>query len=206
MLFLISLEAKFPHWGKNGFGCVFLFFVICCSICPQNTSLISANETTAGNSMRLNPHIQYYSTVYVISMGMALILKTMRGLVFVKVSFLRDPCHMLRPLHHWWTLKAAVAFDRKFRNPAGLSLSSFVHAHGPRAVIENSSGLNPFICPLPCSALQQACWCMCVSQETHIRGWKEGRMCVRVRSPTGARPCFRANRSWHRIAEVRSPH
>lgn len=37
-------------------------------------------------SMRLNPHIQYYSTVYVISMGAALLLKTMRGLVFVKVS------------------------------------------------------------------------------------------------------------------------
>lgn len=36
--------------------------------------------------MRLNPHIQYYSTVYVISMGAALLLKTMRGLVFVKVS------------------------------------------------------------------------------------------------------------------------
>lgn len=40
----------------------------------------------AGNSMRLNPHIQYYSTVYVVSMGAALLLKTMRGLVFVKVS------------------------------------------------------------------------------------------------------------------------
>lgn len=37
-------------------------------------------------SMRLNPHIQYYSTVYVISMGAALLLKTVRGLVFVKVS------------------------------------------------------------------------------------------------------------------------
>uniref|UniRef100_A0A4W6BT59 ATP-binding cassette sub-family C member 5 n=1 Tax=Lates calcarifer TaxID=8187 RepID=A0A4W6BT59_LATCA len=38
------------------------------------------------NSMRLNPHIQYYSTIYVISMGAALLLKTVRGLVFVKVS------------------------------------------------------------------------------------------------------------------------
>uniref|UniRef100_A0A8D3DJ25 ATP-binding cassette sub-family C member 5 n=1 Tax=Scophthalmus maximus TaxID=52904 RepID=A0A8D3DJ25_SCOMX len=50
-----------------------------------NTSLFSVNETMAGNSMRLNPHIQYYSTVYVVSMGAALLLKTMRGLVFVKV-------------------------------------------------------------------------------------------------------------------------
>uniref|UniRef100_A0A8C7XQX2 ATP-binding cassette sub-family C member 5 n=1 Tax=Oryzias sinensis TaxID=183150 RepID=A0A8C7XQX2_9TELE len=51
-----------------------------------NTSLISENETTASDSMRLNPHIQYYSTVYVISMGAALLLKTVRGLVFVKCT------------------------------------------------------------------------------------------------------------------------
>lgn len=40
----------------------------------------------ASNSMRLNPHIQYYSAVYIGSMGAALLLKTMRGLVFIKVS------------------------------------------------------------------------------------------------------------------------
>ncbi|XP_036934103.1 multidrug resistance-associated protein 5 isoform X3 [Acanthopagrus latus] len=51
-----------------------------------NTSLILVNETTAGNSMRLNPHIRYYSTIYVVSMGAALLLKTMRGLVFVKCT------------------------------------------------------------------------------------------------------------------------
>lgn len=39
------------------------------------------------HSMTLNPHIQYYSTVYVVSMAAALLLKTLRGLVFVKVSF-----------------------------------------------------------------------------------------------------------------------
>ncbi|XP_033489127.2 ATP-binding cassette sub-family C member 5 [Epinephelus lanceolatus] len=51
-----------------------------------NTSLILVNETMASNSMRLNPHIRYYSTVYVVSMGAALLLKTMRGLVFVKCT------------------------------------------------------------------------------------------------------------------------
>ncbi|XP_037531128.1 multidrug resistance-associated protein 5 [Nematolebias whitei] len=51
-----------------------------------NTSLISGNETVASTSMRLNPHIQYYSTVYVISMGATLLLKTVRGLVFVKCT------------------------------------------------------------------------------------------------------------------------
>ncbi|XP_076005263.1 ATP-binding cassette sub-family C member 5 [Genypterus blacodes] len=51
-----------------------------------NTPLILANETMDSNSMRLNPDIQYYSTVYVLSMGAALVLKTMRGLVFVKCT------------------------------------------------------------------------------------------------------------------------
>ncbi|CAL8356041.1 unnamed protein product [Merluccius merluccius] len=52
-----------------------------------NTSLISANETTTENSsMRLNPYISYYSTVYILSMAAALLLKTTRGLVFVKCT------------------------------------------------------------------------------------------------------------------------
>ncbi|XP_077388699.1 ATP-binding cassette sub-family C member 5 isoform X2 [Festucalex cinctus] len=59
------------HWIQQGSG---------------NASLISANETMAKDSMRLNPHIQFYSTVYVISMGAALFLKTIRGLVFVKCT------------------------------------------------------------------------------------------------------------------------
>ncbi|XP_077434312.1 ATP-binding cassette sub-family C member 5 [Vanacampus margaritifer] len=59
------------HWIRQGSG---------------NASLISANETMAKDSMRLNPHIQFYSTVYVISMGAALFLKTIRGLVFVKCT------------------------------------------------------------------------------------------------------------------------
>lgn len=55
------------------------------SLSLQNSSLLQANETAESDSMRLNPHIQYYSRVYVLSMGAALFLKTVRGLVFVKV-------------------------------------------------------------------------------------------------------------------------
>lgn len=51
----------------------------------QNSSLLQGNETAESDSMRLNPHVQYYSRVYVLSMGAALFLKTVRGLVFVKV-------------------------------------------------------------------------------------------------------------------------
>ncbi|KAL3044579.1 multidrug resistance-associated protein 5 [Trematomus bernacchii] len=84
------------HWIRQGSG---------------NTSLISENETMASNSMRLNPHIQYYSTVYVASMGASLLLKTMRGLVFVKctvkaASVLHDKLFrqlLLSPMHFFDT-------------------------------------------------------------------------------------------------------
>ncbi|XP_052005239.1 ATP-binding cassette sub-family C member 5-like [Xyrauchen texanus] len=59
------------HWIRQGSG---------------NSSLLQGNETIESDSMRLNPHIQYYSRVYVLSMGAALFLKTVRGLVFVKCT------------------------------------------------------------------------------------------------------------------------
>uniref|UniRef100_A0A671R9U2 Si:ch211-221f10.2 n=1 Tax=Sinocyclocheilus anshuiensis TaxID=1608454 RepID=A0A671R9U2_9TELE len=59
------------HWIRQGSG---------------NSSLLQANQTAESDSMRLNPHIQYYSRVYVLSMGAALFLKTVRGLVFVKCT------------------------------------------------------------------------------------------------------------------------
>ncbi|XP_061690972.1 ATP-binding cassette sub-family C member 5 isoform X1 [Syngnathoides biaculeatus] len=59
------------HWIKQGCG---------------NASLISGNETMVKDSMRLNPHIQFYSTVYILSMGAALFIKTIRGVVFVKCT------------------------------------------------------------------------------------------------------------------------
>ncbi|XP_061748109.1 ATP-binding cassette sub-family C member 5 isoform X2 [Nerophis ophidion] len=59
------------HWINQGSG---------------NASLISVNETKVEDSMTLNPHIQFYSIVYVVSMGAALLLKTIRGLVFVKCT------------------------------------------------------------------------------------------------------------------------
>lgn len=81
----------------------FPFFLFCCPTFSQNTSSFLVNETTADNSMRLNPHIRYYSTVYVASMAAALVLKTMRGLVFVKVS---EPLssNNAAALHELWPL------------------------------------------------------------------------------------------------------
>ncbi|KAI1884962.1 hypothetical protein AGOR_G00215300 [Albula goreensis] len=51
-----------------------------------NTTLVLQNYTAGSNSMRLNPYLHYYSTVYALSMVAALLLKTMRGLLFVKCT------------------------------------------------------------------------------------------------------------------------
>ncbi|XP_062857046.1 ATP-binding cassette sub-family C member 5 [Trichomycterus rosablanca] len=59
------------HWIKQGSG---------------NLTVLQGNESAVSSSMRLNPHIQYYSTVYALSMGVALLLKTTRGIIFVKCT------------------------------------------------------------------------------------------------------------------------
>ncbi|PWA18711.1 hypothetical protein CCH79_00005724, partial [Gambusia affinis] len=94
------------HWIRQGSG---------------NTSLISANETTESNSMRLNPHIQYYSTVYVVSMGVALFLKTVRGLVFVKCT-MKAASALHDKLFHKLLLSPMRFFDT---TPLGRILTRF---------------------------------------------------------------------------------
>uniref|UniRef100_A0A8C8M3H1 Uncharacterized protein n=1 Tax=Oncorhynchus tshawytscha TaxID=74940 RepID=A0A8C8M3H1_ONCTS len=92
-----------------------------------NTSLILENETNetlaglASDSMRLNPHIQYYSRVYVLSMGAALFLKTMRGLVFVKCT-VRAASVLHDKLFHRLLLSPMRFFDT---TPLGRILTRF---------------------------------------------------------------------------------
>ncbi|KAL2077492.1 hypothetical protein ACEWY4_026996 [Coilia grayii] len=59
------------HWIRQGSG---------------DAVLLMDNDTIASDSMRLNPHVQYYSRIYVLSMGVAICLKTLRGLAFVKCT------------------------------------------------------------------------------------------------------------------------
>ncbi|XP_066523942.1 ATP-binding cassette sub-family C member 5 [Hoplias malabaricus] len=59
------------HWIKQGSG---------------NVTVLQGNESVVSSSMRLNPHIQHYSRVYTLSMGAVLLLKTVRGTVFVKCT------------------------------------------------------------------------------------------------------------------------
>nr|XP_023846068.1 multidrug resistance-associated protein 5 [Salvelinus alpinus] len=92
-----------------------------------NTSLILENETNetlaglASDSMRLNPHVQYYSRVYVMSMGAALFLKTMRGLVFVKCT-VRAASVLHDKLFHRLLLSPMRFFDT---TPLGRILTRF---------------------------------------------------------------------------------
>uniref|UniRef100_A0A6Q2XG32 ATP-binding cassette sub-family C member 5 n=1 Tax=Esox lucius TaxID=8010 RepID=A0A6Q2XG32_ESOLU len=71
---------------------VFLFLFTTGSIAFSNWWLSywirqgSGVTAFTSNSMRLNPHVQYYSRVYMLSMGATLLLKTMRGIVFVKCT------------------------------------------------------------------------------------------------------------------------
>lgn len=44
------------------------------------------NETVVSSSMKDNPHMSYYAGIYALSMGVMLILKAVRGVVFVKVG------------------------------------------------------------------------------------------------------------------------
>ena len=42
------------------------------------------NDTVISNSMKDNPHMHYYAGIYALSMAVMLILKAVRGVVFVK--------------------------------------------------------------------------------------------------------------------------
>ncbi|XP_054839830.1 ATP-binding cassette sub-family C member 5 isoform X3 [Eublepharis macularius] len=57
------------YWIKQGSG---------------NTTLTLGNETIVSISMKDNPHMRYYASIYALSMGVMLILKAVRGVVFVK--------------------------------------------------------------------------------------------------------------------------
>ncbi|KAM8953932.1 ATP-binding cassette sub-family C member 5 isoform 2-T2 [Pelodytes ibericus] len=57
------------YWIKQGSG---------------NTSVLLHNETVISNSMKDNPNMLYYTGIYALSMFVMLILKAVRGVVFVK--------------------------------------------------------------------------------------------------------------------------
>ncbi|XP_074448191.1 ATP-binding cassette sub-family C member 5 isoform X4 [Larus michahellis] len=50
----------------------------------ENTTVTLGNDTVISNSMKDNPHMHYYAGIYALSMAVMLILKAVRGVVFVK--------------------------------------------------------------------------------------------------------------------------
>lgn len=48
--------------------------------------MFEGNRSSVSDSMRDNPFLQYYASIYALSMAVMLILKAIRGVVFVKVS------------------------------------------------------------------------------------------------------------------------
>ncbi|KAK2495655.1 hypothetical protein MC885_014567 [Smutsia gigantea] len=57
------------YWIKEGSG---------------NTTVTEGNKTSVSHSMKDNPLMQYYASIYALSMAVMLILKAIRGVVFVK--------------------------------------------------------------------------------------------------------------------------
>uniref|UniRef100_A0A8C9W837 ATP-binding cassette sub-family C member 5 n=1 Tax=Scleropages formosus TaxID=113540 RepID=A0A8C9W837_SCLFO len=94
------------YWIKQGSG---------------NTSVVMNNETIINDSLRLNPHKQYYCMVYMLSMGVVLLLKTIRGLVFVK-STLRASSVLHDKLFQKILYSPMVFFDT---TPLGRILTRF---------------------------------------------------------------------------------
>lgn len=61
---------------------------------PQNTTVVEGNRTVVSGSMKDNPLLHYYISIYTLSMVVMLILKAIRGVVFVKVGC---GAHLLLP-------------------------------------------------------------------------------------------------------------
>lgn len=51
----------------------------------QNSTVSHGNTTAVSGNMKDNPRMQFYASIYALSMVVMLILKAVRGVVFVKV-------------------------------------------------------------------------------------------------------------------------
>ncbi|XP_049925363.1 ATP-binding cassette sub-family C member 5-like isoform X1 [Epinephelus moara] len=61
------------------------------SLLLQNTTVTRGNSSMVSVSMKDNPMMQHYAAVYASSMGVMLLLKLFRGIVFVKVRTSHSP-------------------------------------------------------------------------------------------------------------------
>ncbi|PNJ69097.1 ABCC5 isoform 2 [Pongo abelii] len=82
LAFLVIMALFMLNVGSTAFSTWWLSYWI--KQGSGNTTVTRGNETSVSDSMKDNPHMQYYASIYALSMAVMLILKAIRGVVFVK--------------------------------------------------------------------------------------------------------------------------
>ncbi|XP_054556383.1 ATP-binding cassette sub-family C member 5 isoform X2 [Talpa occidentalis] len=82
LAFLFILSLFMLNVGSTAFSTWWLSYWI--KQGSGNTTVIHGNKTSVSSSMKDNPFMQYYVSIYALSMVVMLILKAIRGVVFVK--------------------------------------------------------------------------------------------------------------------------
>ncbi|XP_054985696.1 ATP-binding cassette sub-family C member 5 isoform X2 [Sorex araneus] len=82
LAFLFILSLFMLNVGSTAFSTWWLSYWI--KQGSGNTTVTEGNRTIVSNSMKDNPHLHYYISIYALSMVVMLVLKAVRGVVFVK--------------------------------------------------------------------------------------------------------------------------
>ncbi|XP_036622602.1 multidrug resistance-associated protein 5 isoform X2 [Trichosurus vulpecula] len=82
LAFLVILSLFILNVGSTAFSTWWLSYWI--KQGSGNTTVTRGNLTLLSDSMKDNPHMHYYARIYALSMALMLILKAIRGVVFVK--------------------------------------------------------------------------------------------------------------------------
>ncbi|KAL2804766.1 ATP-binding cassette sub-family C member 5 isoform 3 [Daubentonia madagascariensis] len=82
LAFLVIMALFMLNVGSTAFSTWWLSYWI--KQGSGNTTVTRGNQTSVSDSMKDNPLMQYYASIYALSMAVMLILKAIRGVVFVK--------------------------------------------------------------------------------------------------------------------------
>uniref|UniRef100_A0A8D2ARW0 ATP-binding cassette sub-family C member 5 n=1 Tax=Sciurus vulgaris TaxID=55149 RepID=A0A8D2ARW0_SCIVU len=82
LAFLVIMALFMLNVGSTAFSTWWLSYWI--KQGSGNATVIRGNRSSVSDSMKDNPHMQYYASIYALSMAVMLILKAIRGVVFVK--------------------------------------------------------------------------------------------------------------------------
>uniref|UniRef100_A0A2K6GKF2 ATP binding cassette subfamily C member 5 n=1 Tax=Propithecus coquereli TaxID=379532 RepID=A0A2K6GKF2_PROCO len=82
LAFLVIMSLFMLNVGSTAFSTWWLSYWI--KQGSGNTTVTRGNQTSVSDSMKDNPLMRYYASIYALSMAVMLILKAIRGVVFVK--------------------------------------------------------------------------------------------------------------------------